>query len=145
MISLSDEQKEHFAAWIRGWDERVKTQDDNDTREMIRNKFKRGWLTINSLLSESDQKAMVKARGNLTPGTNEANEKEVLAMFENQKKNWYQELQKVRDDLTYVEYTIDHLYELKNRRSYENIRLRAEISKLNTELNELKRQNSNDE
>ncbi len=142
MISLSDEQKENFAAWIRGWDDRINTHDDQHTRDILKNKTKRGWSIINSLLIESDQKAMLKARGNLIPGTNEANEKEVLAMFENQKKKWYQEMQNVRDDLTYIEYTMDHIYELKNRKTYENINLRAENAKLRIELQKLQNEQS---
>ena len=103
---------------------------------MILEKLYNGFSKIEKMLNESDHKAMLKARGNLIPGTNEANEKEVLAMLENQKKTWYMELKQVSLDITYCRSVIDHIFELKNRKTDEIFRLRAENAKLRTLINQ---------
>lgn len=128
--SLSDEQKENFQNWIQGWDNRIESLDDIQTKEILTNKCKRAWSTITKLLNESDNKAMIKARGNLYAGSNEANEKEVKAMFENQKKQWYVDLKDIQSDMTYLMIAIENVYELKNRRTLEMFKVRAENSKL---------------
>lgn len=138
MISHSEKIKENFIEWIKGWDERINTHDDNDSREILKNKMKRGWAVVSNLLNKSDEKAMIKASSKLIIGSNEANEKEVLAMIENQKKQWYKDLKNVRDDLVYLMCVLENIYEIKNRKSHENFELRAENAKLRKEINELK-------
>jgi hypothetical protein len=136
--ALSNETLENFKNWVNGWDERIQTHDDRETEQIIKEKLMFGFATIEKLLSESDQKVMSKARGNLIPGSNEANEKEVMAMLENQKKSWYKNLQKVSCICTEVRSTISDIYELKNRRTTETFKLRAENAKLRAELSKLR-------
>lgn len=135
---LSKETIDAFKNWVNGWDERIQTHDDRETEQIIKEKLMFGFATIERLLSESDQKVMSKARGNLIPGSNEANEKEVMAMLENQKKPWYKNLQKVSCICTEVRSTISDIYELKNRRTTETFKLRAENAQLRAELSKLR-------
>lgn len=127
-----------FKGWLAKWDDRIVTQDDVETQFIIQQKLLKGFTTIEKLLSESDKKVMIKARGNLSPGSNESNEKEVMAMFENQKKPWYKNLQNTSYDLTYIRSILDNVYEIKNRRSRECFQLRAENAKLRQEILKLK-------
>lgn len=125
---------EDFNAWLSKWNRDIVTLDDIENNEIIREKLKNAFTQIESLLQKSDYKMMIKARGDLTPGSNEANEKEVFAMLENQKKEWYRNLKQSSLDITYIRSILDNIYELKNRRSYECFALRAENSKLRSEL-----------
>ena len=140
--SLSKETIEAFTYWVNGWDERIQTHDDRETEDIMKEKLMFGFNTIEKLLQESDHKAMIKARGNLSTGSNEANEKEVLAMFENQKKPWYSNLKKVSHMCTEVRNTLSNIYELKNRRTTETFKLRAENAMLRIELQKLKNERS---
>lgn len=118
--SHSDETKLNFAKWLNSWDSRIATHDDQDSLEVIRTKLKRTIGVITTLQNESDQKAMDSLE-------NDADK--VKALFENQKKKWHKDLTTAHNDILSVLFQIDSLYELKNRKSYENIRLRAELSK----------------
>lgn len=126
---LSDETKENFRQWIQSWDDRINTYDDLETQKIIHSKMSNGFWTIARLLNESDSKAMVKATIGLLPNSNEFNKASVEAMFENQDKKWNKDLKRIQDDLNYVMCILDNIYELKNRRTYENIKLRAELAK----------------
>ena len=116
----------HFNGWPAKWDRNIVTQDDVETQQIVTDKIMNAFSGIEDLLHKSDQKAMLKARGLVTPGSNEANEKEVIAMFENQKKSWYKNLKNISYDLTYIKSILDNIYEIKNRRSRECFQLRAE-------------------
>lgn len=142
MNSLSKEKTDSFLNWLNHWDSRIETHDDRETQFIITEKLKRAFGKIEYFLSKSDEKVMLKARGNLIPGSNDANEKEVLAMFENQKKDWYKDFKKISGDMTYIRCILDNIYELKNRRSYECFKLRTENSKLRAELKKLRNQRS---
>ncbi|WP_139326099.1 MULTISPECIES: hypothetical protein [Chryseobacterium] len=132
------EAVEAFRQFCQGWDDRVHTQDDRETQLMVRNKLMKAIGRIEYFLGKSDEKAMLKARGNLIPGSNEANEKEVLAMFENQKKDWYKDFKEISHDINYIMCIMENVYELKNRRSYESFQLRAENHKLRAEIERLR-------
>ena len=118
--SLSEETKLNFIMWINSWDERISTHDDIDTQEITRKKYIWCITTINRILSETDDKVMEKY---------ESGEDKVNAMLKNQDRKFYKDLKKVADLLTCEMTRIDNLYELKNRKSYENFRLRAELAK----------------
>ncbi|WP_121460012.1 hypothetical protein [Chryseobacterium defluvii] len=128
----------NFAGWIKKWNDGIATQDDFETKIMLLEKLQRGFAIITKLLEDNDKKIMIKARGNLIPGSNEANEKEVMALLENQKKPWYKNLESVRNDLNYIRHVLDNIYEIKNRRSYECFQLRAENHKLRAEIERLR-------
>ena len=119
-ICLSDETKKNFVNWLNSWDEKISTQDDRDSIEITREKFNWCIGTINRILSDTDDKVMEKY---------ESGEDKVKAMFKNQEKQFYKDLKKVADFMTCEMVRIDNLYELKNRKSYENFRLRAELAK----------------
>lgn len=138
-ISHSDQEiLQDFKAWLSKWNSDIVSHDDIENQMMILEKFMRGIAIIENLLTKSDQKVMIKARGNLISGSDEANEKEVLAMIENQKKPWYKNLQNISHDLTYLRSIFQNIYEIKNRRSYECFQLRAEVSRLRIENEKLK-------
>ncbi|MEE6129139.1 hypothetical protein V2E39_17190 [Chryseobacterium arthrosphaerae] len=129
----------HFKGWLSKWDQNIVTQDDLETQEIMINKLMNAFLCIENLLHKSDQKVMTRARGDLLPGSNEANEKEVMAMFENQKKSWYKGLKSISRDMTYIKSILEHIYEIKNRRSRECFQLRAENSRLRAEIEQLRK------
>ena len=129
----------HFKGWLYKWDRNIVTQDDVETQQIVTGKLLNAFQKIEDLLHKSDQKAMIKARANLIPGSNEANEKEVLAMFENQKKSWYKGLKNISHDMTYIKSILENIYEIKNRRSRECFQLRAENAKLRAEIEKLRK------
>lgn len=133
----------HFKGWLAHWDRNIVTQDDVETQQIVTDKIMNAFYGIENLLHKSDQKAMLKARGVLIPGSNEANEKEVVAMFENQKKSWYKGLKTISRDMTYIKSILENIYEIKNRRSRECFQLRAENSKLRAEIDQLRQRGSN--
>ncbi len=117
----SDEVKEYFLGWLTNWDTNIQTLDDVDTQKLLKNKLNNAIRVITSIQNESDEKALKKAK----------NENEAGAYLSgNQNKKWYREMTKVHKDLQAVMFSIDQLYELKNRKLYDNIRLRAEIANL---------------
>ena len=54
----------------------------------------------------------------------------MMRTFENQNKSWYKDLKYSSDNLLSVMYSIENVYELKNRRTEENMKLRNEIAQL---------------
>ena len=118
--SLSEETKLNFMMWLNSWDERISTHDDRHTQELSRERFNWCIGTINKILNNTDEQAMKKHTDN---------ESKVKAMFKNQEKQFYKDLKKVADFLTCEMMRVENLYELKNRKSYENFRLRAELAK----------------
>lgn len=118
--SLSDDTKMYFSQWLKSWDARVATHDDQDSLEIIREKLKRTIGVITTLQNESDQKVMDKF---------ESDADKVKALFDNQKKKWHKDLTTAHNDILSVLFQVESVYELKNRKSYENIRLRTELSK----------------
>lgn len=138
MMNSHSKILDDFKGWLSKWNTNIVTQDDIETQSMVLDKLTNGFSQIEKLLHKTDQKVMRSARGNLIPGSNEANEKEVLAMLENQKKPFYKNLKQLSLDLTYIRNILENVYEIKNRRSYECFYLRAENSRLRAELEKLK-------
>jgi len=133
----------HFKGWLAQWDRNIVTQDDVETKQIVTEKLVNAFSEIENLLHKSDVKVMKKAKGNLLPGSNEANEKEVLAMLENQKMPWYKSLKAISRDMTYLKSILENIYEIKNRRSRECFQLRAENSKLRAEIEQLRQNRGN--
>lgn len=136
--SLS-ELKEHFKKWLENWDATIATHDDKETQQILLEKLFNGFGVIEQILARSDEKAMIKGRGTLEPGTDEAIKKEVEALMENQKKTWYKQLKNVSLDITYARSVMFQVYELKNRKTDEIFRLRSENAKLRAEIANLKK------
>lgn len=120
MTDSHSEIKENFKRWLDNWDDRIATYDDRHTQEISQERFKWCIGTINKILNDTDDKAMKKYSDN---------ESKVKAMLRNQEKQFYKDLKKVADFMTCEMMRIDNLYELKNRKSYENFKLRAELAK----------------
>ncbi|QNS40156.1 hypothetical protein H0S70_07010 [Chryseobacterium manosquense] len=121
-ISPTKEAKQNFTNWLNNWDASISTQDDRETIEITREKYKWCIGTIHKILSDTDASMMKKYNDD---------ESKVKAMFKNQSKPFYKDLKKVADFLTCEMVRIDNLYELKNRKSYDNIKLRTQLSKNN--------------
>lgn len=120
MTDSHSEIKENFKRWLNSWDDRIATHDDRHTQEISKDKFNWCIGVINKILSDTDEQAMRKYNDN---------ESKVKAMFKNQEKQFYKDLKKVSDIISCEMIRIDNLYELKNRKSYENFRLRYELAK----------------
>lgn len=110
----------NFKNWLDGWDERIETHDDRDTQDIIRKRLAWSIGTINKILNDTNDKAMTGL---------ETDEERVKAMFKNQEKKFYKDLQKVSDNILVTMTQIDAIYELKNRKSYDTIKLRAKLAK----------------
>lgn len=119
-ISLSEEAKQNFIKWLHSWDASISTQDDRDTVDLTREKYKWCIGTIHKILNETDASVMVKQK---------SDEGKVNAVFKNQEKPFYKNLKKVADFMTCEMVRIDNLYELKNRKAYDAIKLRAQKTK----------------
>ena len=123
MKSSNSEKVNDFKDWLNDWDLTIKTHDDIETQISVKNRFNFCIGTINRILNETDEKAMVK---------HQTNEDKVKAMFLNQEKQFYKDLKKVQDILTVEMYRLENLYELKNQKTKEIFRLAAENAKLRT-------------
>lgn len=110
----------NFKKWLSSWDERIETHDDRDSKDIIHDRLVWSIGVINSILNDTDQKAMA---------AHESNEAKVKALFKNQSKPFYKDLEKVSNNLTVTMMQIDAIYELKNRKSYDVIKLRAQLAK----------------
>lgn len=120
-MSSNSEIVENFKQYLNNWDATIKTHDDIETQEAVKNRFKFCIGTIDSILSETSQKAMSK---------HENNEDKVKAMIANEEKKFYKDLKKVRDIITVEMYRLENLYELKNQKTKEIFKLRSENAKL---------------
>lgn len=118
--SLSEETKENFANWLNSWDARIETMDDRETQDMIREQLNWCIGVIINMQNKSDQKVMAKQN---------TDEQRVKAMFQNQERQWYKDLNRAKNILLAISFKIEGLYELKHRKTHEIFKLRAELSK----------------
>ena len=118
----------HFKKWLNGWDERIETHDDRDTQEIICNRLKWSIGTINKILNDTTDKAI---HGLTT------DEEKAKAIIKNENKKFYKDLQKVSDNILVTMVQLQSVYELKNRKSYDTIKLRAKIAKMNSNENKI--------
>ncbi|MDV3661668.1 hypothetical protein CMU70_14535 [Elizabethkingia anophelis] len=121
----SDEMMQHFYGWLNDWDKNISTFDDDDARKLLKNKLNYGMSVITSIQNKSDEKVLKNASNDSEAGK---------ALLDNQGKKWYKDFSRMYHDMQSIIFSIDQLYELKNRKSLENIRLRAELAKLKQQL-----------
>ncbi|WP_407498806.1 hypothetical protein [Elizabethkingia anophelis] len=121
----SNEMLQHFYGWLNDWDKNINTFDDEDVRKSLKNKLNYGMSVITSIQNKSDEKVLKNASNDSEAGK---------ALLENQSKKWYKDFSRMYHDMQSIIFSIDQLYELKNRKSLENIRLRAELAKLKQQL-----------
>lgn len=138
-MTSHSEMAENFKNWLEKWDETIVTADDIDTQVIIRDKLMNAFAKIEGLLSESNERAMRKARGNLPERSDEAIKAEALAIIENQKKPFYKDLERISLDITYIKSLLDNIYEIKNRRTHECFKLRADYARLREEIKQLRK------
>lgn len=131
-----------FKKYCQGWDDEINNQDSKETQAGVKNRLFNSMAIIERFLVESDENAKKRAKKDNVTDLDKVNEIEILAMIENQKKSWYKKFQRISLDVNYVMCIIDSVYELKNRRSHECFKLRAENSKLKAELENLKNEKS---
>lgn len=124
--------------WRERYDETIHTYDDKEIEEIIKNRCEYIFAKIEILLGQTDKKAVEKATKNLIDESLEYYEAYHKATEENKKKDFYQDLKKASHYATAIRASISDIFELKNRRSVEIFKLRAENSKLRIELNNLK-------
>ncbi|MDV3568175.1 hypothetical protein CMU71_14880 [Elizabethkingia anophelis] len=121
----SNEMMQHFYGWLNDWDKNINTFDDEDARKLLKNKLNYGMGVITSIQNKSDEKVLKNASSDSEAGK---------ALLDNQGKKWYKDFSRMYHDMQSIIFSIDQLYELKNRKSLENIRLRAEVAKLKQQL-----------
>lgn len=120
--ALSEETMEAIALYFNRWNESIYTHDDQDTREMMIDKLQSAWLCIERLLMDWDDKIRAKYPNDFVKATEE--------VLKNQNTQKYRELKKASEDVLFVRYQIESLYELKNRKSSQLLKLRSENAKL---------------
>ncbi len=131
--------KKMYEVWFNRWDERINNHDNLDNEELLRSKLDFIFYKIEKLLTISLSKASEKATNGL-----EINSKEYFEAFyqstkEVEEKEFYKDLKKCSQYATAVKANLNDIFEIKNRRSSEIFRLRAENAKLKQELQEYKR------
>ena len=132
-ICLSDEIKENFNEWLKNWDFKINSVDNRDSLEIAVNQCK-GILNLSSkICNDIERKYIKSALNGKLEGSNEYNEAYVKAIEKAESIETHKELQKIKNLAFSLMYYIENLNELKNIRTKENFKLRAEISKLKNE------------
>lgn len=132
-ICLSDEIKENFNEWLKSWDFKINSVDNRDNLEIAVNQCK-GILNLSSkICNDIERKYIKSALNGKLEGSNEYNEAYVKAIEKAESLETHKELQKINNLAFSLMYYIENLNELKNIRTKENFKLRAEISKLKNE------------
>ena len=133
-ICLSNEIKENFNDWLKSWDLRINSADNRDNLQ----KATEGCKTIINLSSkicnDIERKYIKSALNGKLQGSNEYNESYVKALEKAEGLESHKELQKIRNLSLYLIYYIENLNDLKNIRTKENFKLRAEIAELKSKL-----------
>lgn len=128
---------ENLKLWRDRYDIAVHTLDDREAEEIIKNKCDFIFFKIETLLIETDKKAVIKATKGLNEESIEYHKAYHNATEENSSKEFYKDLKKSSQYATSIRSTISDIFELKNRRSLEVFKLRAENAKLKQELEQL--------
>ena len=132
-ICPSNEIKENFNEWLKNWDFKINSVDNRDSLEIAVNQCK-GILNLSSKIRNDIERKYIKSALNgKLEGSNEYNEAYVKAIEKAESIETHKELQKINNLAFSLMYYIENLNELKNIRTKENFKLRAEISKLKNE------------
>lgn len=134
-----------YKYWLNRWDQRIYTQDDRESEELIRNKLDFIFYKCEKILTSISDKASKKAVNGLKIESKEYYEAFYRSIKETEEKEHYKDLKKCSLYATSVRHTLNDIFEIKNRRGSEIFKLRAENSKLRTENEQLKNSiNGND-
>ena len=133
-ICLSDEIKENFNEWVKSWDFKINSVDNRDNFEIAVNQCK-GIINLSSkICNDIERKYIKSALNGKLEGSSEYNEAYVKAIEKAESIETHKELQKINNLAFYLMYYIENLNELKNIRTKENFKLRAEIAELKSKL-----------
>ena len=132
-ICLSDEIKENFNDWLKNWDLKINSADNRDNLQKATEGCKAIINLSSKICNDIERKYIKSALNGKLQGSNEYNESYVKALEKAEGLETHKELQKIRNLSFSLMYYIENLNELKNIRTKENFKLRAEISKLKNE------------
>ena len=132
-ICLSDEIKENFNEWLKNWDLKINSADNRDNLQKATEGCKAIINLSSKICNDIERKYIKSALNGKLQGSNEYNESYVKALEKAEGLETHKELQKINNLAFSLMYYIENLNELKNIRTKENFKLRAEISKLKNE------------
>lgn len=130
--------KKMYEVWFNRWDERINTQDDLDTEELLRSKLDFIFYKIEKLLTLSLSKASEKATKGLEINSKEYFESFYKSTKEVEEKEFYKDLKRCSQYATAVRASLNDMFEIKHKRGSEIFKLRAENVKLRQEIERLK-------
>lgn len=130
MTCLSNEIKENFNEWLKSWDFKINSVDNRDNLEIAVNQCK-GIINLSSkICNDIERKYIKSALNGKLEGSSDYNESYVKAIEKAESLETHKELKKINSLAFSLMYYIENLNELKNIRTKENFKLRAEISRL---------------
>lgn len=133
-ICLSNEIKENFNEWLKSWDFKINSVDNRDNFEIAVNQCK-GILNLSSkICNDIERKYIKSALNGKLKGSNEYNEAYIKAIEKAESLETHKELKKINNLAFSLMYYIENINELKNIRTKENFKLRAEIAELKSKL-----------
>lgn len=134
MICLSNEIKENFNEWLKSWDFKINSVDNRDSLEIAVNQCK-GILNLSSkICNDIERKYIKSALNGKLKGSSEYNEAYIKAIEKAESLETHKELKKINNLAFSLMYYIENINELKNIRTKENFKLRAEIAELKSKL-----------
>ena len=131
---LSNEIKENFNEWLKSWDFKINSVDNRDNLEIAINQCKSILNLSSKICNDIERKYIKSALNGKLEGSNDYNEAYVKAIEKAETLEAHKELQKINKLAFYLMYYIENLNELKNIRTKENFKLRAEIAELKSKL-----------
>lgn len=108
-----------FKNYLKGWDYNIESLDDVDTKNKMIAILDQSLSVINLHLSEHEMKCLENDKKN--------NTNSFINLTESKK---YKEFKRNADNLLWMRYTINNLFEIKHRRTKQNLDLRAELAEL---------------
>ena len=133
-ICLSNEIKENFNEWLKSWDFNINSVDNRDNLEIAVNQCKSIINLSSKICNDIERKYIKSALNGKLEWSSEYNEAYVKAIEKAESLETHKELQKINKLAFSLMYYIENLNELKNRRTKENFKLRAEIAELKSKL-----------
>ena len=133
-ICLSDEITENFIEWLKSWDLKINSDDNRDNLQKATEGCKAIINLSSKICNDIERKYIKSALNGKLKGSNEYNEAYVKAIEKAESLETHKELQKINNLAFSLMYYIENLNELKNIRTKENFKLRAEIAELKSKL-----------
>ena len=131
---LSNEIKENFNDWLKSWDFKINSADNRDNLQTATEGCKAIINLSSKICNDIERKYIKSALNGKLRGSNEYNEAYVKAIEKAEGLETHKELQKISNLSFSLLYYIENLNNLKNIRTKENFKLRAEIAELKSKL-----------